>query len=150
MFHVKHEYRVFLDDRDKTLVEEAIQENIDSMDNDGNACFRDPIARLNAITFQPVESNQDPQQLEAELPLVAQLMHASHEATNAASQAVIDSLQWDVDRLQAQQQLITSAIHKLCDGKWMPTTGALLAALFPTRDAVERRARSLRQARGDL
>lgn len=70
-------------------------------------------------------------------PLVAQIIEAnlaqSHETTNM----VIEGLQKDLEYEKARSDAIVSGVLKLISGTYMPTTGALHNALYPTDDLIE-------------
>lgn len=153
------QYTIMMDDRTFALVDDALSKEVEASREDGDPCFEDSIARLESVatelsrqsiaTDTPGTDDQatgDPEGL----PLVAQLIHANAMQTAEAQQRVIDSLQWDVDRLQAALDLSQGRVFDLCDGEWMPTTRAILRALRPTREEIERRARTSRQSRGNM
>lgn len=134
---------------DRDLVEEAICKIVESLREDGDA-HNDRLAdRLEALRMvqvpptTPQEASDDP----TALPLVAQLIEAGRAQTAATQQQVIAGLQRDLDRSQACLQLITAGIQELCDQPWVPNPREIQAALYPTREQVERRAQLLWTAR---
>lgn len=137
---------------DRDLVEEAICKDVESLREDGEAHNNRLADRLEALAFVPVpeatpnapdQASDDP----TALPLVAQLIEAGRAQTAATQQQVIAGLQRDLDRSQACLQLITASIQELCDQPWVPNPREIQAALYPTREQVERRAQLLWTAR---
>lgn len=150
-------YKIMMDDRTFALVDDALSKEVEASREDGDPCFEDSIARLESVATELSRQRMATDTPEADdqvtgdpegLPLVAQLIHANAMQTAEAQQRVIDSLQWDLDRLQATLQLVTSGVNDLCDHDWAPGTRAIMRELYPDRDRIERRARIIRADRG--
>lgn len=70
-------------------------------------------------------------------PVVATVLTRMFEDTAATTTNVIEMFKRDEARLKAELWLIREQIGTLLDGPWMPTSHALMAALYPSRAAVE-------------
>lgn len=146
------QYMIVFDEWDRSLIDETITDQVQRLRQDGDAVNDRLADRLEALRMVevPPTTPQDADQASDDptaLPLVAQLIEAGRAQTAATQQQVIAGLQRDLDRSQACLQLITAGIQELCDQPWVPNPREIQAALYPTREQVERRAQLLWTAR---
>lgn len=138
-------YMIVFDESDKLLIDNTLADAARLLRDDCEDRYGDLATRLEALAIVPVpedtpiEADQATGAVEP-MPLVASLIHASMSQTAATQQALIDGLQWDIDRLQATLQLITNGIYELCSHEWTPNVKAILAALYPSSEDVTRHA----------
>lgn len=128
-------YMIVFDEWDRPLIEEMITDRVALLREDHDAVNDRLATVLEALEIVPVPVTQT--------SLVEQVMHQSHVQDTMVRQQLIDSLQGDVDRLQATLHLITTGIQELHSHAWSPREAHVLAALYPGRDAVERMAANL-------
>lgn len=69
-------------------------------------------------------------------PLVAGVLSAMFKDTAATTDALLDSYKHRADRAEAELWLVREQIGRLLEGPYMPTSQALLAALWPSDNAV--------------
>ena len=72
------------------------------------------------------------------LELALHLMGASAEGLAKTTNTLIDNLTAERDELQAELKAVRHGIELLLEGNWMPTSEALLRALWPSADMVDR------------
>jgi hypothetical protein len=70
-------------------------------------------------------------------PIVAAVFTRMFEDTASTTTNVIEMFKRDEARLKAELWLIRDQVGRLLEGPWMPTSHALMEALYPSRDAVE-------------
>jgi hypothetical protein len=68
--------------------------------------------------------------------LVGQIVMAGYNAYADSSQKLIDSLQLTIAERDAELAIIKENIEELCSKPWAPSTNAVLAALFVTRQRI--------------
>lgn len=145
-------YAMIVDQADKDLVEGILSDKAERLREDCEAVNNHYAERLEALAFTEVsevtpttvdQATGDPEGL----PLVAQLIQASHQATADTSQRLIDSLQWQVDRLQVMLDLVTSGVHDQCVKPWAPNPYNIIQALYPTASEVDIMTLSRRDAK---
>lgn len=69
-------------------------------------------------------------------PLVAQIITASATATAAATNDVIDHLEYRLHRAEAELAIVRERISDLHAGPWQPSQASVLAALWPSQELV--------------
>ena len=72
-----------------------------------------------------------------EMPLIAQLIQANLEMSQATSTSLIDSLMKQVADLNATLDAVRCGIRDLMDGQYAPTEAAIVRALWPTAAYVD-------------
>ena len=70
-------------------------------------------------------------------PLVADILTAQSEYTAGVANAVIDGLQKEVSELTATLAAVREDVGALIYGRWMPTTAAIDAALWPSKERID-------------
>lgn len=70
-------------------------------------------------------------------PLVAEIVSANVANLAAMTDSVIADITYRAERAEAKLDLIRSAILRLTDGDWAPSTHALERALYPDDGLVE-------------
>ena len=85
-------------------------------------------------------SDADTEKTEREegLELALQLMGASAAGLAGTTNTLIDNLTAERDELRATITAIRQQIELLVVGKWMPTPDAILRALWPSKEFVNR------------
>lgn len=73
-------------------------------------------------------------------PLLADILSANARTTADATNRVIDSLRQQLDYAHARAALVEERMVRLLDGPWMPTSQALLDALYPSDEKIRARA----------
>jgi hypothetical protein len=71
--------------------------------------------------------------------LVGQLVMANYNDYAAASQQLIQNLQLTLAEREAELELIKERVEELSAKPWAPSTNALLAAIFVTRNEIKAR-----------
>lgn len=72
------------------------------------------------------------------LEFALQLMGASSEALANTTNTLLDNLTAERDELRAEIAAMRHGVELLLNGQWMPTSDALLRALWPSADAIDR------------
>lgn len=71
-------------------------------------------------------------------PLVADIMTAMMSQTHDVTNNIIESLTARADHSEAEIDAIRAGIQTLLDGPYMPTPDAILRALYPSAEMVDR------------
>ena len=152
------QYMIIFDESDKDLIDETLTDKAQRLREDCEARNDALAGRLEALAIArvtegtPSDADQATDAVrrsreEQGMPLVAQLIQASHQAAADTSQRLIASLQWQVDRLQVMLDLVTSGVHDQCVKPWAPNPYNIIQALYPTASEVDRMTLSRQGAR---
>jgi hypothetical protein len=71
--------------------------------------------------------------------LVGQLLQQSHNDYAATTQQLIENLQLTLAEREAELELIKERVEELSSKPWAPSSNALLAAVFVTRNEIKAR-----------
>jgi hypothetical protein len=74
---------------------------------------------------------------EAGLELALMLMGKMSTDASFTTNALLDGYKTDYEKAQATIRAIRAQVEGLCSGPWMPSTAALMDALWPNAEAIE-------------
>jgi hypothetical protein len=75
-------------------------------------------------------------------PLLVQILEANSNALNYTTNALIEGYKHSSETYCATVDAIRDHVHALLNGPYMPTSAALLSALYPSEEMISRYMRS--------